>query len=345
MPDAALRIIDANLNRAREALRTLEDHARLAWDDRELAARCKAMRHRIAEIGAVVGSTRLLAARDIEHDVGRDTRVSGETERRDAERIIGSACGRLSEALRVIAEYAKLAVIGAADAVSIADRLRYESYALQAAFELRGGGRAALKAAGLYVIVTEALCRGDWRETAAQTLAGGAKVVQLREKALSDRELLDRARWLCERTRAAGALLFINDRPDIARLSDADGVHIGQDDLRIADARRAGGGRLLIGVSTHTCAQIDAAITENPDYVAVGPMFPTATKPQAHIAGLETLRYARSVWEGPLVAIGGIAAASAHAVRGAGADVVCVCSAVISSAAPADTAKAILQAL
>lgn len=136
-----------------------------------------------------------------------------------------------------------------------------------------------------------------------------------------------------------GALLIVNDRPDLARLAGADGVHVGQDDVSVAQARSVTGPRLLVGRSTHTREQIDAALADPPDYLAVGPMFPTATKPQEHIAGEATLRYAVARTALPVVAIGGITAASAGGIAAAGASAVCVCSAVVSAADPAAAAR------
>ena len=180
----------------------------------------------------------------------------------------------------------------------------------------------------LYVLLTEALCRGDWHETAEAALAGGACAIQLREKQLTDVELLDRARRirkLCERHEA---LLIINDRPDIALAAGAHGVHLGLDDLPVSEARRILGDECIIGVSTHTVEQAKAALADMPDYVAVGPMFASHTKPQDHIAGPETLVAVRRLTSLPLVAIGGIT--PENAAQCVSADALAVCRAVIS---------------
>jgi thiamine-phosphate pyrophosphorylase len=137
-----------------------------------------------------------------------------------------------------------------------------------------------LRAVRLYVLVTAALCRRDWLETAAAAVRGGAGCVQLREKGLGDAELVERARRLRALTREHNALLAVNDRPDIARLAAADIVHVGQDDLAVGEVRRIAGTGILVGKSTHTVAQLEAALAEEPDYVAVGPMYQSATKPQ-----------------------------------------------------------------
>jgi thiamine-phosphate pyrophosphorylase len=191
--------------------------------------------------------------------------------------------------------------------------------------------RQRLRGARLYVLLTEALCRGPWLEVAAAALRGGAGCIQLREKQLDGGELLRRAQALRRLTAEHGALLAINDRPDIARLADADIVHVGQDDLSVHAVRRIAGAKILVGKSTHTAAQFDAALAEEPDYLAVGPMFQSGTKPQAHIAGMETLAAVRERTTLPLVAIGGITAENAGEVFRAGANCIAVCNAVIAA--------------
>ncbi len=194
----------------------------------------------------------------------------------------------------------------------------------------------------LYVLLTESLCRGDWYETAEAALAGGAGAIQLREKQLADIELLDRARRIRELCQRHEALLIVNDRPDVALAAGAHGVHLGQDDLSVSEARRILGAKCIIGVSTHTVEQAEAALTDMPDYVAVGPMFASRTKPQDHIAGPETLAGVRRLTSLPLVAIGGITLE--NAVQCAPADALAVCSTVIGADDVASATRELLQA-
>jgi len=190
---------------------------------------------------------------------------------------------------------------------------------------------------GVYV-----LCDDDprWKNDAlAQVegaLAGGATVLQLRLKHTPDGAALALARRALERTRAAGALLFVNDRFDLAALAGADGVHLGQDDvppaLVPADVRR----RLWIGFSTHTRAQVEASRALPIDCVAFGPVFGTASKQSEYSPrGLEALREAVSLAAHPLVAIGGIDAGNVAGVRAAGAAAAAVISAVADAPDPA----------
>lgn len=142
--------------------------------------------------------------------------------------------------------------------------------------------------------------------------------------------------------RRAGALLIINDHADIAVAVGADGVHLGQDDLPLADARKVVGERLLIGISTHTREQALAAEAGGAGYIGFGPVFPTATKDAGPLRGIDGLREVRSAVRIPVLAIGGITAANAEAVVAAGADGVAVISAVLDAKDPGIAARKIL---
>lgn len=339
-PDAdVLRILDVNLNRAREALRVVEDYARFALDDADAAAAAKQSRHDLRQIVEQIGAENLSAARDILSDAGRDSKTPSELARAGPEDVVRAAFARLSESARCLGEFAKIDHPAAA---ARAERLRYQGYELEQRTLLRGPLRARFRAVRLYVIITESLCRGDWRGVAEAALRGGASCIQLREKNLSDAELLRRARALCQTAHLHDALFIMNDRPDIARLANADGVHVGQDDLGVREARRIAGGRMLVGKSTHTIEQSHAALDEQPDYLAVGPMFPSPTKPRDPLAGPQLLTAAAGSTDLPIVAIGGVTADNARGLYAAGASTVCACSHVIASADPKATAAALL---
>ncbi len=341
MNEDALRILDVNLNRAREALRVIEDYARFVLDDRDAAAAAKRFRHQLRDMASQIGAHELLDARDIVSDVGRATKTPAELTRDDIESVVRAAFGRLTEAARGLGEFSKLVSVEIAAA---AETLRYEAYELEQRVVLRGVLRRRLRSAQLYVLLTAQLCSRDWLTTAEAALRSGAEVLQLREKDLPDAELLARARRLRELTVEHNALLAINDRPDIARLARANIVHVGQDDLSVCNARRIAGGAVLVGKSTHTTEQFMAALDESPDYLAVGPMYASDTKPQKHIAGPDTLAAVRPHTDLPLVAIGGITAGNAAAVRTAGADILAVSSAVISADDPEVATRALLAA-
>jgi len=340
MDSAVLRILDVNINRTREALRVVEDHVRLERDDADAAAAVKGCRHMLRAYVEACGAEALLAARDITGDVGRALKTPAELSRVTPMDVVRAAFVRAAEATRVLGEYGKLVSGTAAD---LAEQIRYRVYELEQRVLSRGALRQRMHAVRLYVLITAELCRADWLATAEAALRGGTTCVQLREKSLDGGELLSRARRLRALTDRYGALLIMNDRPDIARLAGADGVHVGQTDLSVGDVRRSAGGELLVGKSTHTLEEFRAALAELPDYVAIGPMFATDTKPQEHIAGIETLRAVRPLTELPVVAIGGITPQRASAVREAGATALAACAAVIGAADPEAAARAFVD--
>jgi thiamine-phosphate pyrophosphorylase len=181
----------------------------------------------------------------------------------------------------------------------------------------------------LYAITDTGLSNCSHVDIVTRLLAGGARLIQLRDKDASAKELFEAAQACLQLTRAAGATLLINDRADIALAADADGVHLGQDDLTVAEARAMLGPQKIIGVSTHSLAQVEAALVTSANYIAVGPIFPTTTKANPDpVVGLELLRQARTLTSLPLVAIGGITLATAPEVIAAGANSVAVISAL-----------------
>jgi thiamine-phosphate pyrophosphorylase len=205
--------------------------------------------------------------------------------------------------------------------------------------------REKLAHARLYVLLTAAQCPAalDW--TIAEAAAGGVGVVQLREKELPDRDLLERARNVRQWTRRAGVLFVVNDRPEIARLSEADGVHLGQDDLPVKDARRVLGPDALIGVSTHTIEQVRQAVLDGADYIGVGPTFPSKTKAFTDFPGLGFVRAVAAETALPAFALGGIGPENVGQVVAAGGRRVAVSSSVASAADPQRVARMLRAAL
>lgn len=191
---------------------------------------------------------------------------------------------------------------------------------------------------GLYVITDDS--RGETlfaRVKAA--LRGGTRILQYRAKERSENERLTEARRLCELCRAAGALFIVNDDPHLALACSADGVHLGQQDMALAEARALLGPERIIGTSNRTPDQAAASARAGADYIAVGSIYPTGTKRDAVQVGLETLREIRRAVKTPLVAIGGIDREGAGDVIDAGADAVAVISAVMSDPEPALAAR------
>jgi thiamine-phosphate pyrophosphorylase len=178
----------------------------------------------------------------------------------------------------------------------------------------------------------------------AETLAGaGVELIQYRNKTATTRQYFDVSRQLSERLQARCVRFIVNDRPDVALLSGAGGVHVGQEDLGVEDARAVCGPNKWVGVSTHTLEQFAAANETSADYIAVGPIFPTATKenPDA-VVGTELLRRVRGMTKKPIVAIGGITLERAAEVYRAGADSLAVIRDLISVSDPAARAREFL---
>ena len=338
----AARVLDAAANRAREGLRAVEDYCRFVLDDAFLTGRLKELRHGLAEALADLASGLLLEARETQRDVGTALSTPAERHRASLLEVAHANLKRLQEALRTLEEFGKVLSPRLGQAV---EGLRYRAYTLERAILLGSAARQRLEGARLYVLLSGESCAAalDW--TIAEAAAGGAHVIQLREKGLSDRELLERAREVRRWTRQAGALFILNDRPDLARLCEADGVHLGQDDLPVKEARRVLGPDALVGVSTHNLEQVRQAVLDGASYIGVGPTFPSGTKDFAALAGPDFIRAAVAETTLPAFAIGGINLETIGEAVAAGARRVAVSQAVARADDPRRAAAQLLRAL
>jgi thiamine-phosphate pyrophosphorylase len=198
----------------------------------------------------------------------------------------------------------------------------------------------------LYVILDRAAARGrDLEEVLAAVLDGGSRLIQLREKAWPSGRLYPLARRLAARCRQAGATFVVNDRVDLAVAAGADGVHLGQDDLPPEAARPLLRPGMLLGLSTHSLEQARAAQAAGADYIAVGSMFPTATKPDFQLVGPALVRDVRAEIRVPLIGIGGVTVDNVGQVMAAGADGVAVISAVCGADDPRAATRRFLDAI
>ncbi len=213
------------------------------------------------------------------------------------------------------------------------------------AADLGADRRARLAAARLYLVCDSAPGGRELSQVLRAAIAGGVEVVQLREKALEDQALLERAREARELCRELGALFVLNDRPDLARDAGADGVHVGQEDMPVAEVRELVGPEMLIGLSTHAPAEIDASAGAPLDYIGVGPVHATPTKLGRPAVGLELVRYASAHAGVPFFAIGGIDAANLGEAIAAGAARVCVLRAIADADEPGAAARALREQL
>lgn len=216
--------------------------------------------------------------------------------------------------------------------------------------DLSSSRRARLAAARLYLVcgaMAEQPIGGgrDLPDLLRAAVAGGVEIVQLREKLLADDQLVsvaDAARALCERL---GALFIVNDRPSVAVQAGADGVHVGQDDAPVAKVRELVGPDMLIGLSTHTPLQIDAADAALADYIGVGPVHETPTKPGRPAVGLELIRYAAKHAPVPFFAIGGLHAGNLVEAIEAGARRAVVLRAITEAEDPRRAARGLHELL
>ena len=316
------RIIDANLNRAAEGLRVLEDAVRFCMDEQDLTRELKDLRHLLLkEVNHLPEKERLIASRLSLQDVGAKLK---EEPREKIEELINANFRRVEEAERSLEEYGKLILPSWGERFR---RFRFRTYDLEKKI------RAKLKKKvdyTLYAITESSLPEEDLLSRVKQIVKGGATCLQLREKNISSREFLNRAIQL-RKVIPSDVSFIVNDRVDIAVICGADGVHLGQDDIPLPSARKIMGEDKIIGVSTHNLEQAKKAEAEGADYIGVGPVFSTSTKPDAlHPVGCEMIRCIKKEVKIPVVAIGGICPENLKEVLEAGADGVAVISAIFA---------------
>jgi thiamine-phosphate pyrophosphorylase len=258
------------------------------------------------------------------------------------EAVVQANCKRAQEALRSLEEYGK---IHSPDLGRALEKLRYKSYTLERALILGSLARERLADARLCVLVTDSECLEPLEWTVKEAAAGGAAMVQLREKRMGDKELLETARKIRRWTKEAEVLFIVNDRADVARLVEADGVHLGQDDMPVMEARQILGSERLIGVSTHCLDQVRRAVLDGASYIGAGPTFPSATKEFAEYPGLGFVREASLLTSLPTFVIGGVTSENIAQAIAAGATRVAVSQAICKTTEPRQAAKELRRVL
>jgi len=331
MSDSLYRMIDANFNRAREALRGMEEYCRFLLDDKVLSGQAKQLRHRLCESVGRLDAARLLAARDVVGDVGRGLTIDGQLSRATLADCFTAAAKRASEALRVLAETTQTQN---AEVAAVCEQVRFGVYDLEKAVFVAAFKRDKLDRIRLYVLVNADTNTPDATvlEQTRRCIAGGADAVQLRAKGIPDHRFLELAKAFVAACASGDAVSIINDRADIAVLAAADGAHLGQDELPPQAARILEKRPLLLGGSTHSAAELEAAIEAGFDYVGVGPCFASPTKPHLTPAGLDYARLAVRRLAGTgirPVAIGGITETNIADILKTGIEAVAVSSAVL----------------
>lgn len=202
-----------------------------------------------------------------------------------------------------------------------------------------------LQRSRLYVLVDGCGDVAAFQQLVADLVEAGVDILQLRDKRLADRLLLERARITRQITQGTGTLFIMNDRPDLALLADADGVHVGQDELTVQDVRRIVGSNRLVGVSTHTIDQARQAMADQADYLGCGPTFPSATKEFAKFPGLAFLKQVATEVTLPSFAIGGIGLDNLADVLKTGFRRIAVGASVVQSVKPGESVKRLLAAI
>ena len=339
MDTSATRIVDANLNRASEAARVIEDITRFHLASEPLARESKSIRHAIREAPNTLGTspTALCSARDADGDVNaRNLR----SERTGLVTVAFANFRRLEEAFRVLEEISH-------DPSQIFSDLRYRTYTLEKKVVRLLGRRKPEVLAGpaVCVIVTKDMVPDPYGFI-RQVISGGAGIIQLREKSLNDKEFLEYASAVHQITSEAGVLLVVNDRVDIACAADADGVHVGADDLGAEEARRIVGDDKIVGATAHSEEEIRIACDAGSDYVGFGPIFDTETKavPGGPVSP-DALAMALKASSVPVYAIGGIGPENVSHARDAGARCVAVCASAAAADDPGGAVEVMLEIL
>jgi thiamine-phosphate pyrophosphorylase len=306
-----LRILDAAANRATEGLRVVEDFTRFVLDDRYLTRFVKELRHEVAEALATLPREDRHALRDTQHDVGTEISTPAEMQRANADAVCAASCERVKQSLRSLEEFSKTIAPKTSGRL---ETLRYRFYTLEKALTTRLRFSGELAGVKLCVLIDGSFTA----EMVRNLIAAGVGMIQLRDKNLSDRELEKYARelvgWVLAPTNCRHEeggcehppYVIINDRPDIASAVNADGVHLGQDDLSVKAAREILGPRKLIGVSTHSIEQARQAVLDGANYIGVGPTFPSTTKQFEAFPGTALLKQVAEEISLPAFAIGGI---------------------------------------
>lgn len=334
MKQAIYRILDANLDRAREGLRIIEEWCRLGLNDRPLAEECKDIRQELARWH----SWELRQARDTPGDVGTTLSHPQEEARESIQQLLQANLCRSQEALRVLEEYSKLYEPTMATACK---QLRYRVYAIESAL-FNNYRQQQLKNAPLYLVTSP---KPEILKTVETALKGGLTLVQYRDKEGKDSDRLEKAHQLCQLCHRYKALFIVNDRVDIALAVDADGVHLGQNDAPVTFARDLLGSQKIIGRSTTNKQELNRAIAERADYVGVGPFYETPTKPGKAAASTEYIDYVKAKCPVPWFAIGGIDLNNLDAVLTTGAQRIAVVRAIMQAEQPTQVTRQFLSQL
>ncbi|MCP4945226.1 MAG: thiamine phosphate synthase [Planctomycetaceae bacterium] len=342
--NSVYRILDASANRAGEGLRTMEEIARFVLDDSKLTSEFKSQRHCLAGALKAISRVSLLQARNTGGDVGTEITGAGEYLRADLADVVAAAAARTQQSFRVLEEYTK--TIDPEISAEL-EQIRYRCYTACAAIELRvvtHSENCRLHSSSLYVLMSCGSSHSNFKAKVEELLVGEADVIQLRDRSADDRTLISRARAGTEIARRLGKVFIMNDRADLALAADTDGVHVGQEELPVADARRIVGNR-LVGVSTHSIQQARDAVKDGADYIGCGPVFSSKTKCFTEFVGTEFLTQVVDEIQIPAFAIGGIDLTNVDQVVRSGMHRIAVTGAIRDSDHPVGVAQQLKSVL
>lgn len=340
--NSVYRILDAAFNRAAEGIRVVEDYLRLAVGDAFLSSQLKSLRHKIAQAARGLDLQNRVGARDSQSDVGRNIQTKSEYQRQSPTELVQANLARAQQALRTIEEFSKTLSDEVAHEV---EQLRYDAYTLEKSVLTGMLSATNLAKDRLYVLITGGRNIDEMCAQAKDLSKAGVTLLQLRDKRLTDRQLVTAGKALTSAIRGTGARWIMNDRVDLAVAANADGVHLGQDDMKVADARQIIGAAKLIGVSTHDLEQAQQAVIEGANYIGVGPVFPSSTKSFEEFPGLAFVRQVAEHITLPAFAIGGIGIENINLVCQAGLFRAAVQSSIVRSNRPDVAAADMIQTI
>jgi len=315
-----LRVLDVNLNRLDESLKLIEDITRFHLENRILLSQIRSIRKDFLKFKRLLPMKKIISARQSSHDLGRKARFDS-ISKKNTDAVILSNLSRAKESARIIEEMLKNLDVRLS---SKTKEIRFQIYD----FEKNIVSHFQRKFdPSLYAIIDEKYLRfSEISKVVSSLVNNSTTMIQLRVNKLSDRNFLRYADRIKRALSKKNVKFIINNRLDIALACNADGVHVGQEDIPLAQTRRILGDTFIIGVSTHNLKEAKRAEALGADYLGVGSIYPTKTKPEARICGLSTLKsICRSV-EIPVIGIGGINDKNYRAVLRAGASGIAVAS-------------------
>jgi thiamine-phosphate pyrophosphorylase len=325
--ETIVRILDANANRCAEGLRVIEEIARFSMRDAPLTAQLKQMRHEVRRTAESL-ATGSLQSRDSVADVGRESATRSELSRGSIDSVARANFARAQEALRVLEEFGKCIDTEKARRFK---SLRFELYSIEK--NLFEGGAAPVRMPAspfLYAILDRGLVASEAvPSVAAQLVAGGVDMLQYRAKQAGTPEKRRDMVTILTAVREKPIPVLVNDDVELACETGAHGVHLGAHDMPPVEARALLGRNRIIGVTVHTLEELEAVPVDAVDYVAIGAIFPSPTKPEAKEVGVEFVKLVRTRIALRLVAIGGIGPSNAAEVLDAGADGIAIVSALL----------------